>query len=265
MITLTAQGAFASEFAKYYKAEVVSIRALKNEDFWKKIMEAGTIVHNASTIDCINLSDCVRINFDFSRKLTDFLVKNNPNVNLTYISSMSILDPLSDSAYADPIDMSPYAFSKYITECYCMKSKIDRFKSVRFSTLFYKDPERDGLSRLIYDAVTKREIIIYDGGAAKRDFIPLNIAAGYVKKITALRNKEKKIFNIATGKATSFAEIARLLVKNIPGLNVIDRRSKIAVQPVLHKFNTDSIRELGEIEFSLEEDIRSYINEIALS
>jgi nucleoside-diphosphate-sugar epimerase len=262
MITLTSKGSFAEEFKKHFPTEIVSIRELEGSIFWQKIKTAKIIVHNASSINCIGMDDCMLKNFDFTKGLIDFLAKENPTVDLTYISSMSILDAKSDQKYADPKKMTPYAFSKYKAEDYCLKSPLSCLKSVRFSTLFYKDPEKDGLSRLIYDAVTKKEITIYDGGVAKRDFIPLSIAVCYVERVAALNPCEKRIFNITSGKETSFREVVDYLRDLIPDLKVKDVQSKIDFSPVLSDFHTDSIDYLGQIKFDLRDEIKNYINEI---
>lgn len=262
MIVLTSKGSFAAEFMKHYPAEVVSIRDLGEKDFWDKIKKAKKIIHNASSIGCVGLNDCVSRNFDFSRKLIDFMADNNPKVNFTYISSMSILNSSSDKAFGDPREMTPYAFSKYLAECYCAKSKITNLKNVRFSTLFYKDPEKDGLSKLIYDAVTKKEIIIYDGGEAKRDFIPLNIAVDYVKRVAAVDVANCEDFNIVSGNETSFKDIAEYLKEVVPGLRVLDLKSKVSFPSVLSHFHNDSIKRLGKIDFNLKEEIKVYIKEI---
>ena len=262
MTILTSRGHFASEYMKHYSAEVVSIRELGDKIFWKKIGNAKKIIHNAASIDCEGLNDCTTKNFDFSRKIIDYLSENNPTVNFTYISSMSILDPISDRDYLDPCKMTPYAFSKYITEIYGMKSKIVNFKSIRFSTLFYQDSSKDGLSKLVHDAVLNKKINIYNGGEATRDFMPLKIAVAYTEKVVKLINREKKLFNIVTGKETSFREIAQFLEKIIPNLRVIDIKNINNSSPVLSKFHGDSIKSLGIIKFNIKREIMNYIKNI---
>lgn len=262
MTILTAGGSFASAYMNNFPAEVVSIRELGDDVFWEKIRVAKKIIHNAASIGCTGLSDCVLKNFDFSRKLVDFLVENNPTVDLVYISSMSILDPISDKTYLGLERMTSYAYSKYISEGYFLKSKMVNLKCVRFSTLFYGDPLRDGLSKIVHDAITKQEISIYNGGEDKRDFMPLNIAVAYVGKIVGIENNKKEIFNVVSGKETSFGEIAQYLKKVIPNLKINDLDIKNSSLPVLSRFRLDSINRLGEIEFSLKEEINKYIEKI---
>ena len=140
MIALTGRGALASELTKQKGVEVISIRELGEKIFWRRMKTVNTLIHNAASINCENINECLSKNFDFSRKIVDFLVSNNSTVNFTYISSMSILDPKSDKVFLDTSKMTPYAFSKYKAERYCVNSNITNLKVVRFSTLFYRDP-----------------------------------------------------------------------------------------------------------------------------
>lgn len=265
MISLTGRGSFANELIKQEKAiEIISIRELEEKVFWQKLKKTNILIHNAASINCENIDDCLLKNFDFTRKILDFLTTNNPTVNFTYISSMSILDPKSDKIILDIDKMTPYAVSKYKAEQYCINSNINNLKIVRFSTIFYKNPKKDGLSKLIYDAVTKHEITLYNDGEATRDFIPLKIAVSYVKNIIKLQNINKKIFNVVSGTKTSFKDIALLLKKNIPDLKIININEK-NFSEVLSDFSKDSIKNLEEIRFNLEEIVEEYINEIKSS
>lgn len=261
MIILTGRGSFANELTKQKGVEVVSIRELGEEVFWQRMKTASTIIHNAASINCENMAVCLLKNFEFSRKIVDFLVTNNSSVNLTYMSSMSVLDPKSDKVFLNTAKMTPYAFSKYKAERYCIDSNIANLKVVRFSTVFYKDPTKDGLSKLIYDAVTKHEITIYNGGEATRDFIPLSVVAAYIRKVVKLHSTEKEVFNIVSGIQTSFKDIVLYLKKNIPDLKITNI-IKVDLPAVLSCFSTDSIKRLGEIEFSLEDEMGKYIREI---
>jgi len=264
MIALTGRGALASELTKQKGVEVISIRELGEKIFWRRMKTVNTLIHNAASINCENINECLSKNFDFSRKIVDFLVSNNSTVNFTYISSMSILDPKSDKVFLDTSKMTPYAFSKYKAERYCVNSNITNLKVVRFSTLFYRDPLKDGLSKLIYDAITEHQITIYNGGIARRDFIPLSVAAAYVKKIAKFQSHEKEVFNVVSGIQTSYKNIVLYLKKNTHGLKIINI-IKGNTPIVLSHFSTDSIKRLGKIKFSLEEEMEKYIREIESS
>ena len=109
------------------------------------------------------------------------------------------------------------------------------------------------------------KITIYNGGEARRNFLPLDIAAQYVQKITVEKGDDKKpIYNLAAPVATSFSDIAQILKKHLPKLEIEDKTLE-GNFPVLADFSMDSVDALGRIDFSLEEHITNYINELKLS
>jgi nucleoside-diphosphate-sugar epimerase len=262
MTVLTANGSFADAYVKQFKADVASFRELDEATFIKKISSAKTIIHNAATIKVDGIESAVTRNFDFTRFLVTKLEELNPEVQLIFISSMSILDPADDQLYGDVLHMSPYAYSKYLAETYCLKSKLKHVSCVRFSTLFYQDPVKDGLSKLVSDAVHSKEITIFNKGEARRNFLPLHIAAQYVQKLTDKNELGKKTLNLAAPQSSSFRDIASLLQKLVKGLEVKDQAYPNP-SPVLAEFNTDDIQQLGQIEFSLEDEIASYIKALS--
>jgi nucleoside-diphosphate-sugar epimerase len=259
MIALTAHGALAQEFLKGRKAEVISYRALGEKEFLERICEAETIIHNASAIQCDDIEHALSSNFDVTRSLVRTLEKKNPSVHLVHISSMSILDPACAKRYASPSAMDAYAYSKYLAETYILKSTLARVSSVRFATLFYSDPSRDGLSKLVSDAATLNSIELINDGESQRDFLPLPVAAEYIDKICASQTTGKRCLTLASGRATRFRDVAQILNVLAPTLEINNRVIENS-RPVLSSFSKESIEQIGEINFSLREAVESYFN-----
>jgi nucleoside-diphosphate-sugar epimerase len=174
---------------------------------------------------------------------------------------MSVLSPDNDSLYDDVQNMTPYAYSKFLAESYCLKAALPTISFVRFSTLFYQDPNKDGLSKLIYDAVVNKKITIYNGGEAKRNFLPLHVAAQYVNKIASNEANGKYVYNLCAPYAMSFMEIVNILKKYLPQFEIEDRIADVS-RPILADFNKTAVEKLGGIDFTLEEYIVDYINKI---
>lgn len=261
MTLLTARGSFTEAYLAQFEADVVSIREIDESQFVERLSEADVIINNASTITSKDLRICVERNFDFSRFVIDQLEQHNPGAHLVHISSMSVLSPHDDSVYDDVLAMTPYAYSKYLAETYGRKSALERVSFVRFSTLFYKNPEKDGLSKLISDAVTTGKITIYNGGEARRNFLPLDIAAQYVEKVSSRDQNNKPFYNLAAPASTSFLEVANILKKHLPSLK-IENKALEGGMPILSEFDTAGVDSLGRIDFSIEEHIVDYIREL---
>jgi nucleoside-diphosphate-sugar epimerase len=261
MTVLTAGGSFANAYRAIDDIEIVSSRELSEEKFTLKLSKADVIIHNASSLNRPDLATAVERNFDFTKRLVDTLQSTNPNVHLVFLSSMSILNSRNGDEYADVLEMSPYAYSKYLAETYCLKSGLRNISCVRFSTLFYKDSHKDGLSALINDAVSTGKISLINSGRASRDFLPIDIAAQYVKAITYQRPNNPRIYTLASGEPKTFGQIAEILKRQLPGLEVSSTQQDEPPH-ILSDFQTRDIDRLGRINFSLETEISDFIERL---
>ncbi|MFZ1301792.1 MAG: NAD(P)-dependent oxidoreductase [Candidatus Microsaccharimonas sp.] len=258
MITLTARGALANNYIEQFPAQVVSSRELSHQDFNDAVLKSKTIINNAASIQLNSLKDYTVANFDSTRNLVDTLVADTSPTHLIQISSMSILSPTDSSQYVAVKDMTHYAYSKYLAETYVMQSNLSNFSIVRFSTLFYADPTRDGLSKLIHDAVKEGQVTIYDNGAARRNFIPLEIANQYLNKLAEKSPHSTAIYNFAAPSSTSFMDVVEIIKKHIPNLKINNIPTN-SNTPVLYDFDIQTTTDLGLIDFSLETYIANYI------
>lgn len=253
MILFTASGALASAFSEQYSCKIISARLMRDQELSENIKIASVIIHNAALIVSDDLSKLVDDNFGLTKKLVDLSIRINPSVRFINISSMSFLK--DEINYMDSSLMSSYAFSKYLAELYCLKQS-HAICNVRFSTLFYANQKRDGLSNLAYDAVVKKQITIYNDGKAKRDFIPIDIATQYLHKLTGI-DILPKIVNIVSGNSIGFdffVEKIKAFNSNIKIINITSETPN-----VLCSFSKQDIEKLGEIGFSVEEYFENYI------
>lgn len=258
-----ASGGFGSELIKYLNNfDTISLRYGEiNEEQKSKLSNCDVFIHCGALLKG-SFNDLFDSNVLLTKNILDYLILENPNVNFVYLSSMSLLQKKQNILHNDFLDfrnMTDYALSKYISEILCSRYRIP-ITIVRFSTLFYKNPTRDVLSKLIYDAVKNNKIVIYNNGVAKRDFLPLDIAAQYVEKLIGKEKFLGKILNIVSGRETSFKEIANFLKIRIPDL-IIENKDLELTDTVPTKFSCDDIYSLGEIKFNIFEKIDEYIHE----
>lgn len=259
-----ASGSFGSELtSRLNNFELIRIRHGKmDKRQMSKLLNCSTFIHCGALLQG-NFSNMLASNALLTKDILDFLSLKNPKAHFIYFSSMSILKKRCNVLPDDHCgfrDMTDYALSKHISECICSRYKIP-ITIVRFSTLFYKDPKKDGLSKLIYDAVKNRRIILFDAGKAKRDFLPLDIAARYAIKIVNEKEFYGKTLNIVSGKENSFKDVADFLKTKINKL-IIKNIKQNLVDNVATNFDCGSIRSLGEIRFDLFEKINDYIQEL---
>lgn len=241
-ISLTGSGAIAGAYLKVNpSAGVYSFRKMEDEQIIEEvILSSDVIVHNSAGISPVN------DNLGLTRRIVDLVLASKPEIRFINIGSMSYL---SADGYLPVNKMTPYAYSKFGSEIYALMF-LPNMTSVRFSTIFYKDHQRDGLSRLIHIARTEKIITIINNGSAKRDFIPLDIAAQYLDHV--IREDTAPIINICSGTGTSFYQVAKMILNNIDARLVFEKGEVPWVKSLF-------TRELPEIIFSLEDEIKNYI------
>lgn len=259
-----ASGSFGLELTKYLDDfKTISLRygEISAENKFK-LSNCDVFIYCGALLQG-SFNDLFNSNVLLTKNILDYLSLRNPAVHFIYFSSTSILQKKQNILLDDYLnfrDMTDYALSKYISETICSRYRIP-ITIVRFSTLFYKNPTKDGLSKLVYDAVKNKKITIYNNGVAKRDFLPLDIAAQYIVKLISKAKFFGKTLNIVSGKETRFKDISDFLKIRIRDL-VIENKDSESVDNVPTNFNCSDICSLGENNFDLFEKIDKYIQEL---
>jgi hypothetical protein len=257
MILFTGSGAIAKSFSKLFQCKIISARNLSDDELTSHILKAEVIIHNAAIINTESFKDYIDGNFILTKRILDLVNKVKPSIKFINISSMSILSNNDEYMLVDK--MTDYAFSKFISEQYCLKNSLEKLVNVRFSTIFYGNEKRDGISKLIYDSIKINEITIYNEGSALRDIIPIKILCQYLYKLSKLENFERKI-NIASGNPISFRRIVNILKNKNEDLiinNVINNPTS-----VLANFSKKDILNIGEIDFDIENEVLNFYNKL---
>lgn len=248
-IVFTGHGPIAEAFCKRYDASMYSFREM-DEDSRKNIISSNdVIIHNAANINGRNPQELMRDNFLFTRDLIKQVIEIEPMKKFIYIGSMSYLH---EEGYISIEKMTPYAMSKFFGEIYVITNLVNS-KIIRFSTIFFKDKDRDGISKIIYSAYQYGEITLYNSGSGKRDIIPLDIAIQYL--YSAINAEKEKIINICSGHETTFFQLGRIIERKL-GCRINFEDAQMPY--VLSKFK----RRLPEISFSLEDEISDYIKHL---
>ncbi len=259
MILLTGHGAIAAEFLKKYPCEVISIRTMTDDEIVNKFTVSSVVIHNAALINSSSLEELIKSNFLLTKRILDLIEANNLSCKFVNISSMSFL--LTEDKEQPLNQMSNYALSKYLSEQYCLNHSFSNVCSVRFSTLFYQDPNRDGISKIISDAFYNKTVTVFNNGVDSRDVIPIEVAVDYLYKICQ-DSESKKIYNVVCGSPNKFSDIINKIKKYlIFDVVNVDCESK----KVLSSFSTKYINSLGIINFDIEDYIYNYIKSLNAS
>lgn len=245
-------------------SEAISLRFGNLDTSQKaKLADSDVFIHCGALLNG-SFNELINSNFLLTKELLDYISKSNPDLQFIYMSTMSLLktkQSVSSKEYLDFEYMSDYAITKYLSEIIFPRYRIP-FTIIRFPTLFYKNPVRDGLSKLISDAVRYNNLTIYNSGLAKRDFLPLDIAAQYVAKLVGNKYFYNKTLNIISGEEISFKEIVEFLKSRVAGLEIKNEKFE-NIKDVPSSFNNEDIISIGKIPFDIFEKIDEYITELA--
>lgn len=261
MIYFTGGGAlYAAYCAENFPCQRVSIRMEGISTLLDKLEDNDIVIHNSANVSPSGFLQAVEDNFSLTQNLIAAIHSSKKKVRLIFLSSMSILDEHGN--YKDIEAMNAYSFSKYLAEVYCLKHPY-AITCVRFSTIFYQDPLKDGLSKMIHEASKSKKISLINGGVAKRDFIPIDLAARYLYKMTKIESK-LEVYNLCSGMPLSFSAIASIVQGVLPGTIVTNQNIQDSSPTVISDFNTNGLIELGQEEVNIEGSIKQMLDKLRM-
>lgn len=261
MIYFTGGGALYAAFcAQNFPCQRVSIRMEGISTLIDQLEDNDIVIHNSANVSPSDFLQAVEDNFSLTQKLVAAIHSSKKKIRLIFLSSMSILDEHGNHKGIDA--MNGYSFSKYLAEIYCLKHPYP-ITCVRFSTIFYQDPQKDGLSKMIQEALESKKINLINAGIAKRDFIPIDLAARYLYKITKVESP-LEIYNLCSGTPFSFSAIASIVQRIVPEVTVSNQNIQDSTPAVISDFNTNDLIGLGQEEVNIEGSIKQMVDKLSL-
>jgi len=167
-----------------------------------------------------NVEKIMAQNYDFSCELLDKCIASN--INFQYSSSASIYGLNEQFTEDSPVDpRTPYAWSKYIFERYAAtkyelaKEKDISIQGFRYFNVYGDGEEHKGNQASPYTQFLRQANetgvikVFEDSQNYLRDFVHVNKVVEVHKKF--LNIKSTGIYNIGTGTARSFMEVAAII------------------------------------------------------
>lgn len=188
------------------------------------IMEQDWVIHLGAISSTTerNLDKVMRQNVDFTRQI--FNACKTYGVNLQYSSSASLYGmgrDFREEVMPDP--RTPYAWSKYLCEYYHKQHQGGNIvQGFRYFNVYGNHEEHKGgqgspVSQFSRQAEDGKIKLFHNSDNYLRDFIAVEdicrVHVEYIKRV-----KESGVWNIGTGKATSFQYVADLISRkyNVP-------------------------------------------------
>ena len=178
------------------------------------VMHFGAISSTTET----NVEKVMEQNYDFTCRLIDDCIKYGTNIQ--YSSSASVYglgDRFTEDAPVDP--RTPYAWSKYMIEKYATRKRNTGIviQGFRYFNVYgpheeHKQNQASPYCQFEQQANKNGEIRIFEKSHLfKRDFIHVNEVLDC--HVRFLNVTQSGIWNIGTGKATSFLEVAQQVIE----------------------------------------------------
>lgn len=203
---------------KRFKGEVIKLDVSKEEINIGKKMDV--VFHEASNTDTTFKDDkeMLRNNVDGFKKIMEFCRKNN--TKLVYATSAGVYGkgevPMKEEQGAKPLNA--YAFSKYMMDLIALR-EIERGTDIiglRYFNVYgpheeHKNKASSMILQLAHQIKEGENPKLFKYGEQFRDFIYVFDVAE--ANIVAMRSNAKGIFNVGTGRKTTFNEVVEILNK----------------------------------------------------
>jgi len=182
------------------------------------LMNQDAVIHlgaNSSTTET-DLQKILDQNFEFSAMLYEMC--EMLEIKFQYASSASVYGTsrsFKESDFCKPL--SPYAFSKYMFDCWLMNQKYP-YQGFRYFNVYGLGEDKKGnqaspVSKFIKQAQRNGEIKIFEKSEKyKRDFVSVDDVCEMHYRLLA--NDASGIFNIGTGEPISFRDVAEIIKEN---------------------------------------------------
>ena len=239
---------------------------------YPELINQDYVIHlgaNSSTTET-NVKKIVEQNFEYSKKLYEMC--KLIDVKFQYASSASVYGlsrSFKESDFCKPV--SPYAFSKYMFDCWLMNQDYP-YQGFRYFNVYGLGEEKKGdqaspVSKFIKQAQQNAEIKVFDkSGKYKRDFVSIDDVCEIHYRM--LESDASGIFNVGTGRTTSFKEVADIIkthsnciIKEIP----MPQELKGQYQKFTKADNSKLLEIIGDYEWQtveqyVDQNIDAFVN-----
>jgi len=248
-----------------------------------KIERVDTVIHLGACTSTVetNAEYIIENNYIYSKILAEWCLRNN--IRFIYASSAATYGD-GENGFSDEdeitLKLKPlnlYGISKHLFDLWVVSNKLTgKFVGLKFFNVYGPNEYHKGEMRSIvakaYDEIVKTgKIKLFKSyrknikdGEQKRDFISvfdvINVIFFFMKNPTV-----SGIFNVGTGKARSFNEVANIIFSILgktPSIEYVEMPERIKRQyQYFTEARVEKLRKAGYTEnfSSLEEGIKSYI------
>lgn len=277
-------------FSDYYEKDEF-LTVIENKDFWKEIKGIIHLGACSSTTET-DASYLIKNNFEYSKKLAQYAIKYN--IRMIYASSAATYGN-GERGFSDALDhlydlrpLNPYGYSKHLFDLWLFRNgyfdkEYKLFVGLKYFNVYgpneyhkgnmqsmvlkgFRQIQQEGKIKLF-----KSYHLDYQDGHQKRDFLYVKDAAKMTVYFLLENKKATGIFNIGSGKASTWIELANAIFKAMnlePNIEFIDM--PIELQKTYQYYTQAPMDRLLEAGYnlnslmSLEEGVADYVKNYLL-
>tara|TARA_B100000519_G_scaffold171117_1_gene157293 strand:+ start:6897 stop:7739 length:843 start_codon:yes stop_codon:yes gene_type:complete len=236
------------------------------------VMNQDILIHLGGNPDTTetNVKKILEQNFEYSVMLYELCELYE--IKFQYASSASVYGAsksFKESDFCKPL--SPYAFSKYMFDCWLMNQNYP-YQGFRYFNVYGLGEDKKGnqaspVSKFIKQALTNGHIEIFENSEKyKRDFVSVDDVCEMHFRM--LNSNASGVFNIGTGDPISFRDVADIvkstshsIIKEIP----MPKELKGQYQKFTKADNSKILEIIGEYDWKsvkqyVEENINAFLN-----
>ena len=236
------------------------------------VMNQDIVIHLGGNPDTTetNVKKILEQNFEYSVMLYELCELYE--IKFQYASSASVYGTsksFKESDFCKPL--SPYAFSKYMFDCWLMNQNYP-YQGFRYFNVYGLGEDKKGdqaspVSKFIKQALTNGHIEIFENSEKyKRDFVSIDDVCEMHFRM--LNSNVSGVFNIGTGDPISFRDVADIvkstshsIIKEIP----MPKELKGQYQKFTKADNSKLLEIIGEYKWKsvkqyVEENIDAFLN-----
>jgi UDP-glucose 4-epimerase len=154
-------------------------------------------------------------------EILEAMRRSCPRARLVYLSSAAVYGnparlPVTESAPVAPI--SPYGFHRWLSEQICLEFTAGFGMPTTVARIFsaYGPGQRKLVSwEIAQQLVVERRCVLRGSGQETRDFIHVRDLAAALELLALRAPGHAEVFNVASGREVSIAEVARCLQRHI--------------------------------------------------
>jgi len=266
-------GFIGGRFCEMFPDQVIKI------DRESRTPQSSELVYFISTIDNYNIHKDLHIDVDTNLSLLmstlENIDRNDPNLVINFVSSWFVYGKNPNSPFSEETSCNPTGFYSITKRCaeqmlisFCETFDI-KYRIFRLANVIGEGDEKisrkkNAMQFLLKQSVNNEELLLYNGGTAKRDYIYVDDVCDAITH--CINNAPtNEIINIGTGIPTTLIDSMEIAIKESNSTSIVTKMDPPHFHQVVQVehawLDVSKLKSYGfTAKFSVEDAIKKLVN-----